>query len=328
MRELDKKEEMMREGKVVKIEPMPKPAAPAVLDKTLEKAEVLSIKDHPHWDEALIQRMIADDPSILGLGPLLLRDKERIQPHRGRLDLLLQSEDATAWYEVEVQLGATDETHIIRTIEYWDVEHKRYPDLQHTAVIVAEDITSRFFNVINLFNQAIPIIALKMSAVKIGGQTALLFTNVLDYERKGLEAADEIAQPADRAYWESRASDATMKAMDRILQIARELNPKVEPKYRKGSISTIVGGSSGSFLTFRPRKKILKLGVFLPSAQDNDKLCEDAGFEVEYDPRYSKYRLVVRPEDVEKRAAFFRDFIRRSYEARSLAHEADIHGAP
>ncbi|SRR6266568_1934979 len=284
------------------------------METALEKAEVLSIKDHPQWDEALIQQMIADDPSILGLGPLLLRDKERTQPHKGRLDLLLQSEDATAWYEVEVQLGATDETHIVRTIEYWDVERKRYPDLQHTAVIVAEDITSRFFNVISLFNQAIPLIALKMSAVKIGGRTALLFTKVLDYERKGLEAADEIVQPADRAYWESRGSDATMKAMDRILQIARESNPKIELKYNKGYIGTIVDGSSSTFLTFRPRKKVLNLGAHLPSTPDNDKLCEGAGFEVEYDPRYSKYRFVVLPEDVEKRAAFFRDFIRRSYE--------------
>ncbi len=37
-------------------------------------------------------------------------------------------------------LGAVDESHIIRTIEYWDVERQRYPTLQHRAVIVAEEI--------------------------------------------------------------------------------------------------------------------------------------------------------------------------------------------
>ena len=26
-------------------------------------------------------------------------------------------------------MGATDETHIIRTIEYWDVEEIRYPSM-------------------------------------------------------------------------------------------------------------------------------------------------------------------------------------------------------
>ena len=25
-------------------------------------------------------------------------------------------------YEKEIQLGATDESHIIRTVEYWDIE--------------------------------------------------------------------------------------------------------------------------------------------------------------------------------------------------------------
>lgn len=41
---------------------------------------------------------------------------------------------------------------MIRTIEYWDIERKRYPQYEHCAVIIAEDITSRFLNVIQLFN--------------------------------------------------------------------------------------------------------------------------------------------------------------------------------
>jgi hypothetical protein len=34
------------------------------------------------------------------------------------LDLLLADQDLTTRYEVEIQLGATDASHIIRTIEY------------------------------------------------------------------------------------------------------------------------------------------------------------------------------------------------------------------
>ncbi len=72
--------------------------------------------------EKMVQERIAEDPAILGLGALELRDKERIQSHAGRLDLLLQDPETLKRYEVEVQLGATDETHIILTIEYWDKE--------------------------------------------------------------------------------------------------------------------------------------------------------------------------------------------------------------
>ena len=38
--------------------------------------------------------------------------------------LLLQEADGHGRYEVEIQLGASDESHIIRTIEYWDIERK------------------------------------------------------------------------------------------------------------------------------------------------------------------------------------------------------------
>ena len=56
----------------------------------------------------------------MGLGDLDLKDRERIQPGVGRLDLLLQDPETNSRYEVEIQLGKTDESHIIRTIEYWD----------------------------------------------------------------------------------------------------------------------------------------------------------------------------------------------------------------
>src|SRR6266403_3277635 len=107
------------------------------------KHERIWLKDHPELNEKWVQERIAEDTSILGLGDLVLKDKERTQPRAGRLDLLLQDVDTDRRYEVEVQLGRTDESHIIRAIEYWDIERKRYPQYDHCGVIVAEDITSR-----------------------------------------------------------------------------------------------------------------------------------------------------------------------------------------
>jgi len=91
------------------------------------KPERLSLRLHPEFSERRIQGLIADDPAILGLGDLRVIERERIQPGAGRLDLLLQDTEGSKRYEVELQLGATDETHIIRTIEYWDIERKRFP---------------------------------------------------------------------------------------------------------------------------------------------------------------------------------------------------------
>jgi hypothetical protein len=110
------------------------------------------------------------------LGDVIVKDSERIQPSGGRLDLLLQDLESNRRYEVELQLGKTDESHIIRTIEYWDIEKKRYPQYDHCAVIIAEDITSRFLNVISLFNGYIPIIAIQVKAIKIDDNFSLFFT--------------------------------------------------------------------------------------------------------------------------------------------------------
>lgn len=107
------------------------------------KFETVSLKGHPNFNEKWVQNRIAEDPSILGLGDLVLLNEELIQPNGGRLDLLLYDSESEQRYEVEIQLGRVDESHIIRTIEYWDIEKKRYPQYDHTAVIIAEEITGR-----------------------------------------------------------------------------------------------------------------------------------------------------------------------------------------
>jgi HEAT repeat protein len=74
------------------------------------------LKTHPEFNEKWVQEKIAADLSILGIGELILKDKERNQPGVRRLDLLFQDPDSNLRYEVEVQLGKTDECHIFRTI--------------------------------------------------------------------------------------------------------------------------------------------------------------------------------------------------------------------
>src|SRR5690554_7650195 len=168
----------------------------------LIKPERIPISKLDGISEKSIQEMIADDPSIIGLGDLVLKDKERIQPRAGRLDLLMQDPDTNRRYEIELQLGKTDESHIIRTIEYWDIERKRYPQYEHCAVIVAEDITSRFLNVISLFNGSIPLMALKVTAYEYEGKYFVTFNKILDEVQFGLvEEDEEVKEVTDRNYW-------------------------------------------------------------------------------------------------------------------------------
>src|SRR5205807_10479804 len=107
--------------------------------------------------------------------------REHRQPMGGRIDFLMRDAEAETYYEVEIMLGALDESHIIRSIEYWDIERQRRPHFDHRAVIVAEQITSRFFNVIRLLNRAVPMIAVQLNAFPLEeGAIGLHPTTVLN----------------------------------------------------------------------------------------------------------------------------------------------------
>jgi len=171
------------------------------------KATKIWLKDHPEFDEAWLRNVIAGDPSILGLGDLVLKETERMQPKAGRLDLLLQDSEIDKRYEVEIMLGRVDESHIIRCLEYWDIERKRLPTYDHCAVLVAEEITSRFLNVISLFNGAIPMMALQLNAIQIDDKIILNFTRVLDeISTAAIEEEEELSEreATDRNYWEEK----------------------------------------------------------------------------------------------------------------------------
>jgi hypothetical protein len=87
------------------------------------KHEKVSLKGSPDFNEKWLQEIISQDPSILGLGELILKEMEKPLTY-GRLDLLLKDDETDTRYEVEIQLGKVDESHIVRTLEYWDEERK------------------------------------------------------------------------------------------------------------------------------------------------------------------------------------------------------------
>lgn len=260
------------------------------------KADRLWIREVPELSEKWVQDRIAEDPTILGLGDLILKDSERRQPHAGRLDLLLQDPESEHRFEVEIQLGATDESHIIRTIEYWDVERKRYPQYEHTAVIVAEDVTSRFLNVIGLFNGAIPLVAIQMSALKIDDSVALTFTKVLNQLALGLVDEDEeITEVTDRAYWERRAPK-TIATADALVALLQAIDPGLEPKYNKFYIGLAKHGSPNNFVILQPLKSHIRVGVRLPRSDENENMLEESGLDLMgYQEKTGRYRIRLKP---------------------------------
>ena len=75
------------------------------------KPELISLKNHPDYNKRWVQEKIAEDPSLLGIGVLVVRDAERIQVRAGRLDLLLQDPETnwSCWEPGMSSLPAADE---------------------------------------------------------------------------------------------------------------------------------------------------------------------------------------------------------------------------
>jgi hypothetical protein len=283
---------------------------------TYLKPERILLKNHAEFTERWLQDRIAEDPSLLGLGDLILKDRERVHPKAGRLDLLLQDADASRRYEVEIQLGATDESHIVRTIEYWDIERKRYPQYEHTAVIVAEDITGRFLNVISLFNGGIPLIALQLNALRVGDSVSLVFTRVLDELRLGpVDEDEEVQAVTDRAYWEKRAAKGTIEMADQLVAFLKQFDPNLEPKYNKFYIGLATNGEPTNFVIFRPKKDWLRLEPRMEKTADIDAQIEAAGLDaMDYDARWRRYRIRVTKDDFKKHLTVLQDLLHKAWE--------------
>lgn len=263
-------------------------------------------------DEVWLQEQIARDPSLLNLGELEVVKKEKAQPAGGRIDFVMADPDSETRYEIEVMLGDTDASHIIRTIEYWDVERQRYPLLEHRAVIVAEGITARFFNVIRLLNRAVPIIAIQLSAFRVGDDVVLQFTRVLDTYEFGGEPEDESAEPTDRAYWERKANAESLAVIDAV----KALVPgDAKIAYNKYHIA--LGTTGYNFCWFHPRKAAthchmhLKVGV-----EKRPELLErlnEAGIDAK-NQRSNSIRLYLSVKDIQGHRELITDVFRAAEE--------------
>lgn len=207
------------------------------------------------FDEYWLQDQIYETPACLGLGDLESVAKERHQTSGGRLDILLKNPEDDTMYEVEVMLGETDETHIIRTIEYWDNEKRRWPQRQHYAVLVAESITRRFFNVIQLLSHSIPIIAIHVNMIEVNSQKALHFSKILDtYEEP--EDGTGIGETYDEAFWKKR-STWTIDAANELLAIVSEVLDSPSLRYVKNYIAINVLGNNYFWFHKRSANKSL-----------------------------------------------------------------------
>ena len=264
------------------------------------KHQPISLKDHPDFNEQWLQKRIEEDPTILGLGETILLGRERSQERAGRLDLLLTSPEQDRRYEVELMLGATDASHIIRCIEYWDIERRRYPGYEHCAVLVAEDITSRFLNVIGLLSGTVPLVAIQLNALSVGDNVVLNFVRVLDQRllRRDDTSITKL-QSVDRSYWINKSKEPIIQLVDALLGIINEkAQTQQQLNYNKYYIGLSDGTRSKNFIRFKPFKKSLR--VIIPGGWSEERSARFEEEGLEADEKNGKLIFNLSPADLEK----------------------------
>jgi len=285
----------------------------------LTKATPVSLRD-AGVTESWLEDVIEKEPTILPLGDVTVIERQRRQEKAGRLDLLLEDDSGDKRYEVELMLGSTDESHLVRTIEYWDIERRKWPGYDHTAVLIAEELTARFLNVIGLFSGSIPIIAVQVNGFHVDGKLVLHFVKVLDSRSTRKDETTQIqAKATDRQYWIAHASATTVELVDRCLEIinAAASTPR-KLTYNKQFIGLNDGVRPGNFVTFKPRKSVLR-ATFMAFSEIElwVKRLEDSGLEVST-KNDDRVRVMLTPKAFDENKQLLTEMLQRAvreYEA-------------
>ena len=293
----------------------------AAISLQLNHAELLSLKRHPQFSEKWLQDCICKNPSILGLGDVDVVAVEKSLPRAGRLDVLLHDEQLSRRYEVELMLGKTDPNHIIRCIEYWDVERRRYPAYDHVAVLVAEDITSRFLNVMALLAGSIPLIAIRLSALRVNDQIVLHFTHVLDQMELRSDDAYELGErtPAnesgtDRMWWEAKVGSVILGICDEIHRMTEEISRQSHRVlYRKRVIAFLSEEDGSRAVWCAPMKTKVALGVYVADPASWCSRLENLGISVSVKRRNRAVKLSMSPEQFSESKAELKALIRAGF---------------
>lgn len=223
-----------------------------------QSVKILNLKGSKNFTESMVERYIAENPSVLGLGNLEYVDSQKRQD-TGIVDLILQNSNEGARYIVEIMLGKIDESHIIRLIEYWDIEKRKNPSWNYKAVLIAEN-TTRFLNVLHVIQYSVPITVIQMVGMeREENQVGLFFTKV--FEGLSGENEDIEIKEVDRDYWKkNKTNDAQLAVVDTIFNLAKEVlkeaypAKKMELNYVTPYIGITIDGKANNFMAFVPNK--------------------------------------------------------------------------
>jgi hypothetical protein len=257
-------------------------------------------------NEYWLQDIIYDNPKVLPLGDLVAVEKEKKQSTGGRLDILLKDPQDNSMYEVEVMLGETDPSHIIRAIEYWDNEKRKYPQRQHFCVLIAESFDRRYFNVIQLMSLNIPMIAIQADLLEVNNEKILNFTKIIDIYSEPAEDESDIKQ-VNESTWNSDSpwTNSNAKMLFDLLKVGHD---RIYLRYTQSYININIDGRNAYWFC----KRMKPTSALFLSVKDDEKAeiikkkLDEKEIEYTYN-RYKEFMLTVDIDSIKKHSDLILD---------------------
>lgn len=280
------------------------------------QSQPLNLKTTPEIDEKTIQKLIIDNPSILGMGDFYPHD-ERVQFRGGRLDILLKStEDTNIRIATEIQLGCLDGDHLYRAWGYYLNERQKYPQYEVSCIVVAEDVDERLLPVIQDLFANKPITLILMKAWRFENNWGLNFIKFFEGVPLGTEEEDEPEYArADRNFWNEKRPKA-LPLVDEIFKLVQKVTPDLTLNYNRHYIGLTNSNRTNNYVSFAPNAKgEVIMAIKLPLTDENQILMDNTSFStLDYQTKWKQFRLRITKEKLKDNEKKLLEIFQAAYE--------------
>lgn len=203
--------------------------------------------------------------------------------------------------------------------EYWDLERRRYPAYEHVAVIIAEDITTRFLNVMAMMSGSIPMVAIQINALQVHEHVVLDFVQVLDLTELRSDDTDNDGGgggTVERPYWDAKAGQQLMGVCDDLLAMVNEFaSAPQEFNYLRNYMGLKSGGVVRNAVYVSPKstRNLVNVDFRVENRDELKAKLEEAGVPVQ-NHRTHRLRLKLTPEDAREQAGLIREAVAAAVE--------------
>ena len=165
---------------------------------------------------------------------------------------------------------------------------------------MAERITKRFFNVIRVLSDAVPLIAIQVNVIESPHGRSLHFTKILDVYEEPDDGPPSDNGTYDEAYWQGRSKEV-LEAARHLFELTRPIYTDTQLRYNKTRIVIRSGSSGYNQLSVQKGagKKVILGFRYGAKREEIQELLESSS--IDFHEKSTVFRFQMTPEMIKSR---------------------------